>query len=306
MKKTQGAHAAPGKGGGRRARLSRAATAAAIIPMTLALSACGILGSSDNEAEPSAPASPSHTVSTYSSQLQVVGSIPHSKDSFTEGLEFVKPGVLAESSGEYGKSKVRLYKSSDGSTIKEQKLPESAFGEGLTKVNSDLVQLTWKEGDAYRWNFSTLEKQGNPKKFEGEGWGAAYDSNSKILWTSDGSASLTARNPETMKPIKKVTVADKTGKEIANLNELEMVDGKILANVWKTNYIILIDPSTGAVRKLLDLTPAVEKEFGQTTTPDEKVLNGVAFDDDKSILYVTGKNWEHTYMVNVPALKPNR
>lgn len=214
---------------------------------------------------------------------RIVARYPHDPSAFTQGLLW-QGGQLYESTGLEGRSEVRRVRLSDGKVLARVKLPAAQFGEGMTLWGGQLVSLTWRNGVAHRWDVRTLKRVGGGR-FVGEGWGLASDGASLIH--SDGTATLRFLDPQTLAVTRQVGVTLR-GKPIDQLNELEMVDGAVLANVWHTPYLLRIDPASGKVTAVIDLRPVVA---AVGLRDPEAVANGIAWDAEKRRLFVTGKNW---------------
>lgn len=223
---------------------------------------------------------------------EVQATIPHDSDAFTQGL-LMEDGRLYESTGRYGESTLRELDPSTGAVIRAQANDESVFAEGLELVDDRLVQLTWREEIAFVWEAETFELI-DAFSYTGEGWGLCLDGDRLVM--SDGSDVLTFRDPETFEPTGAVAVtAD--GEPVSNLNELECFDGLVMANVWKTNTIVIIDPAGGRVVAEVDATSLVVDAVAAAGDDELDVLNGVAYDELTGTFYVTGKDWPTMYQV---------
>ncbi|WP_193752992.1 glutaminyl-peptide cyclotransferase [Sphingomonas endophytica] len=222
----------------------------------------------------------------------VVRRFPHDPEAFTEGLIWDRD-ALVESVGLEGRSDVRRVDLASGKVRLRRTIPAAQFGEGLAAWKGTLVSLTWHDGIAHRWASSTLKPLGT-LRYAGEGWGLTSDATSLIR--SDGSARLTFHDPATMKVRRTVTVTF-GGRPLDQLNELEMVDGAILANVWHQPFIVRIDPATGIVTRVIDLRPIVA-EIG--ARDPEAVANGIAWDAKARRLFVTGKRWQTLFEIRLP------
>ncbi|WP_235514819.1 glutaminyl-peptide cyclotransferase [Sphingomonas sp. Leaf25] len=224
---------------------------------------------------------------------RIVARYPHDRTAFTQGLVW-HDGQLFESTGQPGVSDVRRVRLADGKVLARAKLPGRQFGEGLALQGDTLVSLTWQDGIAHRWDAKTLKLRGNAR-YPGEGWGLASDGRSLIL--SDGTPELRFMDPTTFAEQRRVTVTA-NGRPVHNLNELEMIDGKLWGNIWHRDYIVRIDPATGVVDALVDLAP-LRAELGPLDP--EAVLNGIAWDAGAKRLFVTGKWWPTLFEI---ALEP--
>ena len=169
-------------------------------------------------------------------------------------------------------------------------LPARDFGEGVEVLRGRVYQLTWREGRVHVYAARTLRRL-TTLRYRGEGWGLATDGRRLIM--SDGTAVLRFRNPTTFRALRSVTVRDGR-RRITRLNELEYVAGAVLANVWKSDRIAIIDPANGRLEGWLDLSglnPDPARPSGQN------VLNGIAFDRRTGRLLVTGKRWPRLYEI---------
>ena len=222
---------------------------------------------------------------------RVVAEHPHDPTAYTQGLVFDR-GLLHESTGQRGSSKVRTLEIESGKELRVTRLPPIYFGEGLALVGEKLIQLTWEEGVARVYERETL-KPANEFRYEGDGWGLTFDGTHLVM--SDGSDRLTFRDPATFKEVRSVQVKAH-GVPVALLNELEMVRGEVWANVWKKDQLVRIDPGTGEVLGLVDLTGL----FDHRSIPsDDAVLNGIAYDPETERLWVTGKLWPKLFQIEV-------
>ncbi|RYD42922.1 MAG: glutaminyl-peptide cyclotransferase [Sphingomonadales bacterium] len=220
---------------------------------------------------------------------RVVHSYPHDATSFTQGL-FWDEGHLYEATGQYGQSRVARLDLKTGKALAQTKLPSDQFGEGITRWGDQIIGVTWQGGVGNRWSIKDLKRVGT-FKYEGEGWGLTMVEGSLVL--SDGTTALRFFDPATMKEQKRVTVRF-AGRPISMLNELETIDGQIWANVWMTDFIVRIDPATGNVVSLIDLS-TLKVDAGVSGT--DSVLNGIAWDAKKKRLFVTGKYWPKLYEI---------
>ncbi len=222
----------------------------------------------------------------YDEFLNVANTYPHNAESFTQGL-FFHDGILYESTGLYGKSK--LYKNiniENGTAEKEYAFANDIFAEGSVILNGNLYVLTYKENKVFKFTPETLEPT-MVIPYSRQGWGLATDG--EYLIASDGSSEIYFMD-EKLNDIKQITVTHK-GKEVSNINELEYIDGFIWANEWLTNNILIIDPNSGNVVKLLDFTKLCPDEIADTND----VLNGIAYNSQTGKIYITGKRWDKLY-----------
>ena len=227
---------------------------------------------------------------------RVVHRYAHDRQAFTEGLLW-RDGALYESTGLEGQSEVRRVDLATGRVTARVRLPAREFGEGLASWRGELVSLTWHDGVAHRWDARTLKPRGDDR-FVGEGWGLASDGTSLVH--SDGTPTLRFLDPRTLAVRRSVTVTLR-GKPVRDINELEVVDGAVLANVWHTPYLIRIDPASGRVTALIDLKPVVAQV---AVTDPEAVANGIAWDANKRRLFVTGKLWPALFEIALDPVNP--
>lgn len=218
---------------------------------------------------------------------------PHDADAFTQGLAFVD-GVLYESTGSYGHSSVRRVDLASGRVLRARALSPSLFAEGLTVALGRLYQLTWHAGIAFVRDRERLMQTGL-FRYDGEGWGLAWDGQRLVM--SDGSDVLRFFDPQSFTVTGRLAVHDE-GRPVRRLNELEVVDGLVYANIWQTTRIARIDPSDGRVLDWIELSALVPPASDEAT-PD--VANGIAYDAATGHLLVTGKRWPLLYEVEVPA-----
>ncbi len=244
---------------------------------------------SQTQAQPQPP-----RVAVY--QAFVVASFPHDPAAFTQGLLW-HDGWLYESTGRVGTSSVRKVDLETGEVAISRPIPYPQFGEGLALWDNELVSLTWRSGIVHRWQLSDLEAVSSYAEYPFEGWGLARIG--EQLVASDGSDTLRFLDPHDYSVERSVKVT-LNGRPLPQLNELEIVNGLVLANIWKTNFIAGIDPASGAVRLLIDCRtlPAYEG------SDPEAVLNGIAWDTEGERLLVTGKLWPRIYEIELKEARP--
>ena len=221
--------------------------------------------------------------------FKVVKEYPHDVMAYTQGL-FFHEGKLYETTGQYGTSSIRTVDLASGKPTVEKKLNRKYFGEGSVILGKDLYVLTWTNKVAFRYDAATLSYK-QTVSYPREGWGLTTDG--KQLIASDGSANLYFLDAD-MKLLKKLPVT-MNGRPLRNLNELEWIDGKVWANVYMTDMIVMINPSSGKVEGALDCTGLLPDELYTSATD---VLNGIAVDAAGKI-YLTGKNWPRMYQIEL-------
>jgi glutaminyl-peptide cyclotransferase len=226
-------------------------------------------------------------------EWRVVAAHPHDRQAFTQGL-LMHDGVLYESTGLRGRSTLRAVDPGSGRVLREHRLAPDLFGEGLARVGDHLYQLTWQAGRGFVYALPDLRLLGD-FTYPGEGWGLAADGD--VLYMSDGSDRLRVIEARSFAERRRIAVRD-DGAPVARLNELELIDGVLLANVWRTDRIARIDPGSGRVTGWLDLSGLL----GPLAGPGVDVLNGIAWDPRARRLWVTGKLWPRVFVLEVHGL----
>lgn len=229
--------------------------------------------------------------------FEIVRAYPHDTGAFTEGL-FWRDGFLFESTGLEGRSSIRKVTLETGVPEQERLIESRYFGEGIIDWKDRLIELTWKHETGFIYDIATFEKLGE-FSYPGEGWALTRDDRRLIM--SDGTASLRFLDPETLKETGRVQVTD-AGRPVDNLNELEWVKGEVFANIWQTDLIARIDPTTGKVTGWIDLTGLLTEADRAGNRVD--VLNGIAYDTATDRLFVTGKLWPRLYEIRLKPLAP--
>lgn len=222
---------------------------------------------------------------------EVVNVYPHDPTAFTQGLIY-QDGHLYESTGLNGRSSLRKVELETGKVLQKRDIEKKFFAEGLTSNDGQLLQLSWRARTGFVYNKDTfaLEKTFN---YRGEGWGLTTYKGHLIM--SDGSSSLRFLDPVHFKETRQLQVSI-DGRPLKNLNELEMVNGKIFANVWRTDQIVIISPETGRVEGIVNLVGLLDKTAPRLTA---NVLNGIAYDAAADRLFVTGKFWPNLFEIKL-------
>lgn len=226
------------------------------------------------------------TVKEY--ELEVVSEYPHDITSYTQGL-FFEDGQMYESTGQFGLSTFRTVNLEDGKALRRLDFSDEYFVEGSVIFEDKLYVLTWTNRKAFIYDAETLEYL-STWSYPREGWGITH--NGKSLIASDGSANLYFMD-KNFRLEKKLTVT-LDGRPVRFLNELEYIDGKIWANVYTTDTIVIIDPKDGKVEGIIDCTGLLPKNLHR---PSTDVLNGIAYDNKTGKIYLTGKNWPKLYEI---------
>lgn len=222
---------------------------------------------------------------------RVVKEYPHSTDAFSQGLVF-HDGSLYEGTGIQGKSSLSKIELDTGKVLKQVRLNDQLFGEGIAILDDRIYQLTWKNRIGLIFDLKTLEYK-DKFHYAGEGWGLTTDGTHLIA--SDGSSVLRFIDPKTFKVVKTLRVHDGR-RPVDQLNELEYVNGQIFANVYQTNYIAVISAKTGQVSAWVDLSGLRPKS---TWLNPDAVLNGIAYDAKEKRLFVTGKLWPKLFHIRL-------
>ncbi len=226
---------------------------------------------------------------------RVVASLNHDSSAYTQGL-FIHDGVMYESTGQYGESSFRKVDINSGRVLEYVPFDSKYFIEGSCLLDGRLYILTWRESLCFVYDINSLKKIGelrNPY----EGWGITTDGKDLIM--SDGSSNLHFMDPLSF--MEKKTVKVKlNGKEVTFINELEYINGKIWANVYLKDDILVIDPSTGVVEAVMNCNNLLPRNLRK---PNTDVLNGIAYDEVNNYIYLTGKYWPKIYKIKTNFIK---
>ena len=223
--------------------------------------------------------------------IEVVNIFDHQTDAYTQGLQFVD-GQLWEGTGEYGGSRLQYTDLATGKSRVVATLPKEHFGEGITLLGDKIYQLTWQNGVMHiydRKSYKRLEQ----RHYKGEGWGLTTDG--QWLYMSDGTPDIRVLDPKTLEVKRRIGVMC-NGTSLPYLNELEWIDGKIWANVYTLDQIVIINPESGVVERFIDLG-GILPQSERTVTTD--VLNGIAYDSENGRIFVTGKNWSKMFEIRL-------
>lgn len=225
--------------------------------------------------------------------FEVVAQYPHDRAAYTQGLVYNPDGTFYEGTGLYGESTLRLVEAETGEVLRSVPLDDDQFGEGVAVIRDRIYQLTWQTGTAFVYDRETFDPLGT-FTYDTEGWGLTTDGERLIM--SDGSSRIVFRDPETFAATGAIDVRD--GKlPVSNLNELELIDGEIWANVYQTNRIARIDPASGDVIGWIDLTGLLDRN--DPANEGAEVLNGIAWDQETGRIFVTGKLWPSLFEIRL-------
>ena len=254
-----------------------------------------------------APATPAAPARPRVFDAVVTRAYPHDTGAFTQGL-FVADGTLYESTGQRGESALRRLDIETGEVVEQVSLPARVFGEGSTAVGDRIVVLSWRAGEGYVHDLETLART-ETFPLAGEGWGVAFDEASDRLIVSDGTSTLRFLDPESFAQTGAIRVT-LGGRPVGRLNELEWLPAdavpaasgeaagpRLLANVWQQDFIVRIDPETGIVDGVIDVSRLFPASERVDVTDD--VPNGIAYDRAAGRLFVTGKRWPELFEITL-------
>lgn len=215
---------------------------------------------------------------------------PHLRSSYTQGLQYVD-GILWESTGEWGESVLQKVDLQSGKADVLARLPKSEFGEGVTVLNDKVYQLTWTNNTVHVYDLEG--KLLNDMRYQGEGWGLTTDG--EKLYMSDGTERIFRVDPETFRREATIVVTMQ-GEPVQYVNELEWIDGRIWANVYTTDYILIINPQSGVVEGIVNCEGLLAKDEMEF---DTDVFNGIAYDQTDKRIFVTGKRWPKLFEIEI-------
>jgi glutaminyl-peptide cyclotransferase len=223
--------------------------------------------------------------------FKVVRQFPHDPTAFTQGLAY-RDGYFYEGTGLNGRSSLRQIRVQTGEVVRQVDLAAQFFGEGVTLLGNEVIQLTWQSHIGFVYQLGDLHWM-RSFSYSGEGWGITTDG--RQIFMSDGSPEIHVLDSSTFLEKRRLKVHDGSA-PVAQLNELEFVEGEIFANVWHSDRIARISPQTGEVVGWIDLTGLLS--LPQRSDPDA-VLNGIAYNPQGKRLFVTGKLWPAIFEIQV-------
>jgi glutamine cyclotransferase len=225
----------------------------------------------------------------------ILNTYNHDSNAYTQGLEFYK-GILLEGTGQNGESTLRKTDYKSGNVTKSIPLSPDYFGEGITVFNGKIYQLTWKNKVGFIYNADTFVQEKTFNYFADiEGWGLTH--NDKHLIMSDGTNKIYFLDPTTQKLEQSINVYSDTN-AISELNELEWIDGKIWANIYQKDAVVIINPENGAVEAVIDFS-ALKTKNKKTVSEGDQVLNGIAFNPTTKTVFITGKDWDKMFEIKL-------
>lgn len=219
----------------------------------------------------------------------VVDEHPHDENCFSQGL-IIENETVYESCGHYGGSKIQSVDLKTGKILLSKEITSQYFAEGLTEIEDQLYQLTWRANTGFIYNKDSLEKTGQ-FEYETEGWGLTYDGSNLIL--SDGTPTLYFIEPGSFETTRTIEVT-RDGIGVQNINELEYINGQIYANIWHSNDIIIIDPTTGEVEETVNLS-----HLSKSLNKAAETMNGIAYREETNTILVTGKYWDTLFELSL-------
>jgi glutamine cyclotransferase len=229
--------------------------------------------------------------------FKIINTYPHDVGAYTQGLEYHN-GFLYESTGKNGSSSLRKVDLKTGKVLQQIEVPSQYFAEGMTILHDKIYQLTWRENTGFIYNLADFSQIGTfAYQKSKEGWGLTHDS--QRLIKTDGTEKVWFLDPETQKEMGFVE-AYTNQQSVPDLNELEFIEGKIFANVYQKNIILILNPENGAIEGVVDLND-LEKEVKKTQNliPQDEVLNGIAYDESQKRIFVTGKHWGKLFEIQL-------
>jgi glutaminyl-peptide cyclotransferase len=225
---------------------------------------------------------------------QIITTYPHNSNHFTQGLEF-HDNMLYEGTGQEGSSGIYQLELGTGKILKNYKLENQYFGEGITILNNKIYELTYKNEIGFLYDLNTFKLLSTWNYKSKEGWGLTNDGHSLIM--SDGTENLYYINPATFQEERKIQISNEHS-IVKNINELEYIKGEIWANIWTTDNIIIIDPKTGKINGEINLS-GLSGTILQSQKEQIDVLNGIAWNPVTDKIYVTGKLWPKIFEIKL-------
>ncbi|WP_455369939.1 glutaminyl-peptide cyclotransferase [[Eubacterium] cellulosolvens] len=244
--------------------------------------------SNNNELEVATTSQTSSQEKFY--KCKIVNSYPHDENAFTQGFA-IENNYFYEGTGLYGESTLRKVQIENGKVIQILNLTEKYFGEGITLYQDKIIQVTWRNNVGFVYEKNSFDKL-QEFHYPTEGWGITYDGEHLIL--SDGTSTLHFIDPETYETLSQIQVFSEKG-QVNDLNELEYVKGEVYANIWQTNLVARIDPTTGKITGWIDLTELMKIESSNPAS----IPNGIAYDPKSDRLFVTGKLWSKVFQIEL-------
>ncbi len=228
---------------------------------------------------------------------EIINIYPHDKGAYTQGIEF-HDGFLYESTGRKGQSTLRKVELETGNVLKKVDVAPAYFAEGMTILDDKIYQLTWQSKKGFIYDLNQFKQVGTFDYGQSsEGWGLTNDG--KKLIKTDGTEKIWFLDAKTLKETGYIE-AYTNEQRVKDLNELEFINGKIYANKWQSNILLIMNPVNGAIEGIADLN-GLEKEVSKTQKLEstDDVLNGIAYDKVNDRLFVTGKHWGKLFEIKL-------
>jgi glutaminyl-peptide cyclotransferase len=225
---------------------------------------------------------------------RIVAAYPHDTAAYTQGLIW-HDGYLIEGTGQEGESNLRRVELETGKVVKQTNNADDIFGEGITYLNGNIYQITWRNKKGFVYDAKTLKPKGE-FPINTQGWGLT--TNGVELIYSDGSSNLYFLDTATFREKRRIGVTDNFG-PVSNLNELEWIDGYVWANRWQSDVIYKIDPESGRVLARVDFSGLKQQAGFRVNDTSNEVLNGIAYDSVNNRFFITGKYWPKLFEVKI-------
>ncbi len=225
---------------------------------------------------------------------EIINTYPHDPTAYTQGLEYYN-GHLYESTGRKGKSSIRKVALKTGKVLQKVDLDRAYFGEGITIFKNKIYQLTWQAKKGFIYDLNSFEQIGTfDYQQSKQGWGFTHSDTELIK--SDGTERIWFLNPENLQEKRYIEAYSTIGKS-NELNEIEYINGKIYANIWRNESIAIINPDNGAIEGVVDLK-SLSKQV-RIKEKNDDVLNGIAYDKENDRIFVTGKHWNKLFEIRL-------
>jgi len=267
------------------------------LSLVILLAACNTNNGSKTEEAPATETQATGIAVPQNITLNIIGVYPHDTSAYTQGLE-IHDGKLYESTGDYENSSLRITDFKTGKVEHKHLMgTKEIFGEGITILNNKVYQLTWQSHLVNVYDLKNIDKPIKTFNWPYEGWGITHTATDLII--SDGSANLYFVNPDNFRIKTTMQVMDNEG-PVTELNELELINGFVYANVYQSNFIVKIDPANGHVVGRIDLPGLAQQYFAnQIVSGRTDVLNGIAYDSVTKKIYITGKRWPKMFEATI-------
>ncbi len=224
-------------------------------------------------------------------KVRIINKIPHDENAYTQGLTW-HDGYLYESTGQRGESSLRKIDTKTGEIIKKIDIPSRYFSEGICIHENKIFMITWTSGKCFVYDINSFNKI-SEMNYKGQGWGLTNYSDKFLM--SDGSNILRLINPDGFNIEKNFSIVDENFNPVSYLNEMENIKGEIWANIWMQDRIAIINPESGILSAWVDISNI--RDF--VRSPRQEVSNGIAYNIEEDIVYLTGKYWDCIFLVQL-------